>query len=110
VNTIEASKEAAVYNTCMVRSTAANPADRALCTMLAQAAVHGAFAGFTGFSVGSVAGQVALIPVELMTQTCEGTGAPPGQRRFDVKNNLMWRRLVASTGQPSFRNMKDSEN
>jgi 6-phosphofructokinase 1 len=114
---LEACKEAGidctlkyVDPTYMVRSTAANAADRALCTMLAQAAVHGAFAGFTGFSVGSVAGQIALIPVELMTQTCEGTGAPPGQRRVDVKNNLMWWRLVASTGQPSFRNMKDSEN
>jgi 6-phosphofructokinase len=36
----------------MIRSVAANPADAVYCTMLAQSAVHGAMAGFTGFSVG----------------------------------------------------------
>lgn len=90
--------------TYMIRTVAANASDRILCTMLAQGAVHGAFAGFTGFSVGSVAGQIVYIPVELMTTMCEGKGAPPGQRKVDIDNNLIWWRLMASTGQPSFIN------
>jgi 6-phosphofructokinase 1 len=90
--------------TYMIRSVPANSNDRLLCTMLAQAAVHGAFAGFTAFSVGTVAGQIVYIPVELMTTMCEGKGSTPGQRKVDVDNNMMWWRLMASTGQPSFKN------
>ncbi|RYG53127.1 hypothetical protein EON66_08990 [archaeon] len=36
----------------MIRSVPANPADSVYCTLLAQSAVHGAMAGYTGFSVG----------------------------------------------------------
>lgn len=92
--------------TYMIRTVAANASDRILCTMLAQGAVHGAFAGFTGFSVGTVAGQIVYIPVELMTTICEGKGSSPGQRKVDVDNNLMWWRLMASTGQPSLINTR----
>ncbi|OMJ76371.1 hypothetical protein SteCoe_24272 [Stentor coeruleus] len=91
--------------TYMIRSVAANSSDRKLCTMLAQAAVHGAFAGFTGFSVGTVASQIVYVPVELMTSINEGKGANPGQRKVDVDNNMMWWRLMASTGQPSFKSI-----
>ena len=94
--------------TYMVRGISANSSDRVLCTMLAQAAVHGAFTGFTGFSVGTVAGQTVYIPVELMTTIHEGKGSIPGQRKVDVDNNMLWWKLVASTGQPSFRNIKSS--
>ena len=90
--------------TYMIRTVSANSSDRMLCTMLAQAAVHGAFGGFTGFSVGTVASQIVLIPVELMTTMHEGKGSTPGQRKVDIDNNMMWWRLMASTGQPSFRN------
>jgi 6-phosphofructokinase 1 len=90
--------------TYMIRTVPANSSDKMLCTMLAQAAVHGAFAGFTGFSVGTVANQVVYIPVELMTTIHEGKNSTPGQRKVDIDNNMMWWRLVASTGQPSFRN------
>ena len=90
--------------TYMIRTVGANAADRMLCTMLAQAAVHGAFAGYTGFSVGTVAGQIVYIPVDLMTTTHEGKGSISGQRKVDIDNNMMWWRLVASTGQPGFRN------
>lgn len=92
--------------TYMLRSNPANSEDRILCTKLAQSAVHGAFAGFTGFSVGTVAGQLAMIPVDLLTKVCEGKNAIPGQRRIDVQSNLNWWRLMASTGQPRFRNNK----
>lgn len=91
--------------TYMIRSIAANSADRKLCTMLAQAAVHGSFAGFTGFSVGLVSNQIAYLPVDLMTKIYEGKNASPGQRKVDVDNNMMWWKLMSSTGQPSFRNI-----
>lgn len=92
--------------TYMIRTVGANASDRMLCTMLAQAAVHGAFGGFTGFSVGTVAGQIVYIPVDLMTTTHEGKGSISGQRKVDIEKNMMWWRLVASTGQPSFRNIR----
>jgi 6-phosphofructokinase 1 len=37
----------------MIRSVPANPADAILCTLLAQSAVHGVMAGYTGLSVGA---------------------------------------------------------
>ena len=90
--------------TYMIRSVPANSSDRLLCTMLAQAAVHGAFAGFTAFSVGTVASQIVYIPVDLLSTICEGKGSTPGQRKVDIDNSMMWWRLMASTGQPSFKN------
>jgi hypothetical protein len=66
--------------------------------------VHGTFAGFTGFSVGVVAGQPVYIPVEVLTTVQEGIGSKPGQRTIDTEKNPNWWRLIASTGQPSFRN------
>ena len=47
----------------MIRSVAANSADSYLCLLLAQNAVHGAFAGFTGFSTGIVNNRVVYIPI-----------------------------------------------
>jgi 6-phosphofructokinase 1 len=38
----------------MIRSVPANPADSILCTLLAQSAVHGVMAGYTGLSVGAL--------------------------------------------------------
>lgn len=40
-----------------------------LCTQLAQAAVHGAMAGFTAFSTGLVNNRVCYIPIDLITAT-----------------------------------------
>ena len=53
--------------TYMIRTVPANSSDRILCTMLANATVHGAFAGFTNFSTGIVAGKTVYIPIELLT-------------------------------------------
>ena len=47
----------------MIRSVAANSADSYLCLLLAQNAVHGAMAGFTGFSTGIVNNRVVYIPI-----------------------------------------------
>lgn len=90
--------------TYMIRTVQANSHDKILCTTLAMAAVHGTFAGFTGFSVGVVAGQPVYIPVEVLTTVQEGIGSKPGQRTIDTEKNPNWWRLIASTGQPSFRN------
>ena len=87
--------------TYMIRTVPANSHDRTLCVQLAQAAVHGAFAGYTAFTVGTIAGNSVLIPVQTITQAKEGKNAMPGQRRVDPEHNIMWWRLMASTGQPN---------
>lgn len=88
--------------TYMIRTVPAQASDKILCATLAQAAVHGAFAGFTGFSVGTVGGHSCFIPIRTLTSKKEGFEAKPGQRRVDPSNNLNWWRLLASTGQPIF--------
>ena len=88
--------------TYMIRTVPANSHDRTLCVQLAQAAVHGAFAGYTAFTVGLVGGRSGLIPVKTITEAMEGKNAVPGQRRVDPERDIMWWRLMASTGQPNF--------
>ena len=88
--------------TYMIRTVPANSFDRMLCVQLAQAAVHGAFAGYTAFTVGTVGGNPVLIPIETITKVYEGKNAALGQRRVDPDNDLMWWRLMMSTGQPKF--------
>lgn len=90
--------------TYMIRTVPAISGDKVLCASLAQAAIHGTFAGFTGFSTGNVGGQPVFIPIDMMIATKEGKNAWPGQRRVDLEDNMMWWRLMASTGQPSFIN------
>ena len=46
--------------TYVIRSVPANPSDSILCSQLAYNAVHGVFAGFTGFTVGNVRGASIL--------------------------------------------------
>lgn len=48
--------------TYMIRAVPSNASDNVYCTLLAQSAVHGAMAGYTGFTVGSVNGRNAYIP------------------------------------------------
>ncbi|KAK3247956.1 hypothetical protein CYMTET_42560 [Cymbomonas tetramitiformis] len=78
--------------TYMIRAVPSNAADNVYCTVLAQAAVHAAFAGYTGFMVGPVNGRHAIIPIDVATQTSSSVN--PQDR--------MWARLMASNGQPSF--------
>lgn len=48
--------------TYMIRAIPSNASDNVYCTLLAHSAVHGAMAGYTGFTVGPVNGRHAYIP------------------------------------------------
>lgn len=49
----------------MIRAVPGNASDNVYCSLLAQSAVHGAMAGYTGFTVGPVNGQHSYIPLEV---------------------------------------------
>ncbi|WOK97906.1 hypothetical protein Cni_G06614 [Canna indica] len=83
--------------TYMIRAIPSNASDNVYCTLLAQSAVHGAMAGYTGFTVGLVNGRQTYIPFERVTQT----------RNKVVITDRMWARLLSSTNQPSFLSSKD---
>ncbi|XP_077217382.1 ATP-dependent 6-phosphofructokinase 3-like [Tasmannia lanceolata] len=85
--------------TYMIRAVPANASDNVYCTLLAHSALHGAMAGFTGFTVGPVNGRHAYIPFYRITET---------QNKV-VITDRMWARLLASTNQSSFLNYKDVE-
>lgn len=46
----------------MIRAVPSNASDNVYCTLLAHSAIHGAMAGYTGFTVGLVNGRHAYIP------------------------------------------------
>ena len=48
--------------TYMIRAVPSNASDNVYCTLLAHSAIHGAMAGYTGFTVGLVNGRHAYIP------------------------------------------------
>ncbi|KAA8539760.1 hypothetical protein F0562_026452 [Nyssa sinensis] len=78
--------------TYMIRAIPSNASDNVYCTLLAQSAVHGAMAGYTGFTVGPVNSRHAYIPIAHVTET-----------QNTVKlTDRMWARLLTSTNQPSF--------
>lgn len=54
--------------TYMIRSVPSNAGDTIMCAKLAQNAVHGSMAGYTGFSVGSVRNAVVWIPVSTLIE------------------------------------------
>ncbi|KAJ7559168.1 hypothetical protein O6H91_04G072800 [Diphasiastrum complanatum] len=78
--------------TYMVRAIPSNAADNVYCTLLAHSAVHGAMAGYSGFTVGPVNARHAYIPINRVTER---------QRRVNTSDR-MWARLLSSTNQPSF--------
>ncbi|KAG7972388.1 hypothetical protein I3843_07G181500 [Carya illinoinensis] len=83
--------------TYMIRAIPSNAADNVYCTLLAQSAVHGAMAGYTGFTVGPVNSSHAYIPIARVTET-----------QNTVKlTDRMWARLLESTNQPSFLNSNE---
>lgn len=49
----------------MIRAIPSNAYDNIYCTLLAQSAVHGTMAGFTGFTVGPVNSRFAYIPINV---------------------------------------------
>jgi len=78
--------------TYMVRCLPANAHDSVYCTILGQNAVHAAFAGYTGCSIGLCNTHYVFLPISLVIQ----------QTRSVDANGRMWNRLLASTGQPEF--------
>ncbi|KAL0447427.1 UNVERIFIED_CONTAM: ATP-dependent 6-phosphofructokinase [Sesamum latifolium] len=83
--------------TYMIRAIPSNASDNVYCTLLAQSAVHGAMAGFTGFTSGLVNGRQTYIPFNRITE----------KQNKVVITDRMWARLLASTNQPSFLGSKD---
>lgn len=84
--------------TYMIRAIPSNASDNVYCTLLAQSAVHGAMAGYTGFVVGPVNGRHSYIPFNRITV----------QQNKVVITDRMWARLLSSTNQPSFLSPKDA--
>ncbi|KAL9274582.1 ATP-dependent 6-phosphofructokinase 3-like protein [Drosera capensis] len=82
--------------TYMIRAIPSNASDNVYCTILAQSAIHGAMAGFTGFTVGPVNGRHCYIPFRHITK----------QNKV-VITDRMWARLLSSTNQPSFMEPRD---
>ncbi|KAF4658267.1 6-phosphofructokinase, alpha subunit [Perkinsus olseni] len=79
--------------TYMIRAVPANPGDSTYCHVLAHNAVHGAMAGYTGFSCGKCDQRYVMLPFKAIT------GRPPRQ----VNTAGRWfARMIMFTGQPSF--------
>uniref|UniRef100_A0A7N0TUL4 ATP-dependent 6-phosphofructokinase n=1 Tax=Kalanchoe fedtschenkoi TaxID=63787 RepID=A0A7N0TUL4_KALFE len=83
--------------TYMIRAVPSNASDNVYCTLLAQSAVHGAMAGYTGFTVGPVNGRQSYIPFQRIIE----------KQNKVIITDRMWARLLSSTNQPSFINTKD---
>ncbi|GAB4837159.1 ATP-dependent 6-phosphofructokinase 3 [Ancistrocladus abbreviatus] len=83
--------------TYMIRAVPSNASDNVYCTLLAQSAVHGAMAGYTGFTTGLVNGRHTYIPFYQITE----------KQNKVVITDRMWARLLSSTNQPSFMSPKD---
>lgn len=75
-----------------VRSVPANAADSLYCMQLGQNAVHGAMAGFTGFSVGLCNNRMVFIPIPELVATSPRNMNPRGRT---------WERVLALTRQPN---------
>ncbi|GKC02289.1 ATP-dependent 6-phosphofructokinase 6-like protein isoform X2, partial [Tanacetum coccineum] len=83
--------------TYMIRAVPSNASDNVYSTLLAQSAVHGAMAGYTGFTVGPVHGRECYLPFYRITE----------KQNKVVITDRMWARMLSSTNQPSFLNTKD---
>ncbi|KAJ9688269.1 hypothetical protein PVL29_014128 [Vitis rotundifolia] len=83
--------------TYMIRAVPSNASDNVYCTLLAQSAVHGAMAGYTGFTVGPVNGRHSYIPFYRIIE----------RQNKVVITDRMWARLLSSTNQPSFLSPTD---
>eukprot|EP01025_Chloroclados_australasicus_P013312 TRINITY_DN16286_c0_g2_i1.p1 TRINITY_DN16286_c0_g2~~TRINITY_DN16286_c0_g2_i1.p1 ORF type:complete len:567 (+),score=69.84 TRINITY_DN16286_c0_g2_i1:62-1702(+) len=78
--------------TYMIRAIPTCSQDRVYCKTLAHHAVHGAFAGYTGITVGLVNTHYAYLPIPVVIRAPR-TVNPKGK---------MWNRLRATIGQPNF--------
>eukprot|EP00536_Pseudo-nitzschia_multiseries_P008265 jgi/Psemu1/257035/estExt_Genewise1Plus.C_2080027 len=75
-----------------VRSVPANAQDSLYCMQLGQNAVHGAMAGFTGFSVGLCNNRMVFLPIPELVSTSPRSMNPHGRT---------WERILALTRQPN---------
>jgi 6-phosphofructokinase 1 len=75
----------------MIRSVPANAHDSISCMILAQNAVHGCMAGYTGFTSACVNNRSVMIPIPLITATSPSYLNPSGRT---------WERVTRITGQP----------
>lgn len=82
----------------MVRGIPPNTADNVYCTQLAHNAVHGAFAGFTSFVVGSVNTRECYVPTRVLVNK---------RNVIDTKHQSLWEYVVFDTGQPCFQTEED---
>jgi len=80
----------------MIRSVAANASDSVLCNILAENAVHGVMAGFTGFTSGIVNHRSVMIPIPAITATSPIKLNPKGRT---------WERVCNETQQPHWNNV-----
>ncbi|DBA83660.1 hypothetical protein WJX77_005989 [Trebouxia sp. C0004] len=78
--------------TYMIRAIATTTNDRIYCKVLGQGAVHGAFAGFTGCTVGLVNTHYVYLPIPVIIQAA---------RTVDPKGRS-WNRLKTAINQPDF--------
>lgn len=76
----------------MIRSVPANASDSLYCMQLAQNAVHGAMAGYTGFSVGLCNNKMVFLPIPYLVATSPRSMNPFGRT---------WERLLGVTLQPN---------
>nr|AIE47276.1 phosphofructokinase [Hevea brasiliensis] len=83
--------------TYMIRAIPSNASDNVYCTLLAQSVLHGAMAGYTGFTSGLVNGRQTYIPFYRIIE----------KQNKVVITDRMWARLLSSTNQPSFWSAKD---
>jgi 6-phosphofructokinase 1 len=81
----------------MVRAKSANAADAMYCMQLAQNAVHGAMAGYTGFSTGLINNRVVYLPIPQLVASSPRSMDPHG---------ITWERILAMTGQPNTADAK----
>ncbi|CAO2205299.1 unnamed protein product [Urochloa humidicola] len=86
--------------TYMIRAVKSNASDNVYCTLLAHSALHGAMAGYTGFTVAPVNGRHAYIPFYRITE----------KQNKVVITDRMWARVLCSTNQPCFLSDEDVEN
>jgi len=85
----------------MIRSVPANASDSVLCILLAQNAVHGAFAGYTGFTSAVVNNRTVLLPMSVVTSSSPAYLNPNGRT---------WERVCVLTHQPRWEAAKHVES
>ncbi|KAG0577167.1 hypothetical protein KC19_5G135900 [Ceratodon purpureus] len=84
--------------TYMIRAIPSNASDNVYCTLLAHSAIHGAMAGYCGFTVGPVNVRHCYIPIPRVI----------AKSRNVVVADRMWARLMSSTNQPNFAGYNDA--